>query len=135
MTSLSQGSAPFVFTLKSGTNTQVDFLEFFNFLCEHKRLTHGDYLVMDNCGIHGAEDTSAQFFSLAKAVGVHIKFLPKYSPELNPCELVFGMVKNYLRSNRCSGKWADEILFALRLVTSLEVFLMYLECVWMDFMQ
>ena len=33
---------------------------------------------------------------------VSIRFLPAYSPELNPAELVFGYVKNHLRLYRDS---------------------------------
>jgi len=32
--------------------------------------------------------------------GVHLIFLPAYSPELNPCELVFNVVKAHVRNYR-----------------------------------
>ena len=34
------------------------------------------------------------------ATGVRLLFLPTYSPELNPCELVFAMIKNHVRRIR-----------------------------------
>ena len=51
------------------------------------------FLVLDNASIHkGAAVAEA----LAE-IGVEPIYLPPYSPELNPCELVFGHVKGALR--------------------------------------
>ena len=50
------------------------------------------YLVMDNASIHKGPAVTA---ALA-ALNVEPVFLPPYSPELNPCELVFSMVKGKL---------------------------------------
>jgi len=87
---------------------------------------------MDNCAIHAGEETLLALLGLAEALGVRIIFLPKYSPELNPCELVFAKVKNYLRNNRTDSQWLEDIVFALSLISSEDVFLMYLKCIWMD---
>ena len=38
-----------------------------------------------------------------KNYNIHPIFLPKYSNELNPAELVFGLAKNYLRIKRDVG--------------------------------
>ena len=35
--------------------------------------------------------------------------VPTYSPELNPCEIMFGFVKNSLRISRNSNNTFDEI--------------------------
>jgi len=119
--------------IKSGTNSQYDFLEFFTYLCDEV-LCPGDYLVMDNCAIHVADETANYILELAKAADIKMIFLPKYSPELNPCELIFSQVKNYLSANRSTGNWDQEVMFALSLVSVIDVFLMYYECVWMDFL-
>jgi len=58
MTSMADKDSPFVFTMKEGTNNQYDFLEFITYLVEGN-LESGDVLVLDNCGIHGAEETLA----------------------------------------------------------------------------
>jgi len=132
MTSLEIGS-PFQFTLKTGNNTQVDFLEFFVRMCENGYLGEGDVLVMDNCSIHVAEGIFDEFMNLAQASRVRIIFMPKYSPELNPCEVVFSKIKAYLRANRLNSNWDEEILFAMTLISVYDLFLMYMECVWLDF--
>lgn len=36
-------------------------------------------------------------------LGVQLVFLPAYSPELNPCELVFAQIKNIIRSSLYNG--------------------------------
>lgn len=89
---------------------------------------------MDNCAIHGAEATLSALFSLLEAAGVQLVYLPPYSPELNPCELVFASVKNYLRFNRGKDKFDKEILYALSLQTYASVAAMYFNCVWIDFL-
>jgi len=90
-------------------------------------------LVIDNCAVHAGEDSSTVLFSLLEAAGVKLVFLPTYSPELNPCELIFAEVKNYLRFNRTNDNFDREVIFAFSMVTIIDVFSMYLECVWMDF--
>jgi transposase len=126
MTTLSQ-EIPFVFHLNSGTNDQFDFLDFIRFLVEKGHLASGDYLVMDNCGIHAAEAT---------APGVKLAFLPSYSPELNPCELVFAAVKNYLRNHRGPEAFWREITFALSTTMSfLEMWNVYCDCIWKDILE
>ncbi|KAL0483743.1 hypothetical protein AKO1_004442 [Acrasis kona] len=46
---------------------------------------------------HSGLDTFPTILRLLTSVGVTIVWLPTYSSELNPCELVFGWVKNYLK--------------------------------------
>ena len=60
----------------------------------------GDYFVVDNAAVHNAVETLPIIIHLLKAKGVQLLYLPKYSPELNPCELVFGKIKNYIRDHR-----------------------------------
>ena len=59
----------------------------------------GDILILDNASIHAAQDTILMLKDVLDSVGVEIRKLPAYSPELNPCELVFGYVKRFLREN------------------------------------
>ena len=62
----------------------------------------GDFLICDNAKVHGGLDTIAELYGLLQAVGVILIYLPTYSPELNPCELVFAFIKNQLRNYRDS---------------------------------
>ena len=52
-------------------------------------------VIMDNASIHKVEEV----VELLTGVGVLIRFLPAYSPDLNPIEEVFAEVKQYLQAN------------------------------------
>lgn len=55
-------------------------------------------VVMDNCSLHHTE--------LVKEARIVVIFLPPYSPDYNPIELVFAYIKAYLKHH-------DELLQAL----------------------
>lgn len=57
-------------------------------------LRPGDIVVMDNLGAH----QPAVVGELLKAAGATLKFLPPYSPELNPIELAWSKLKTIVRS-------------------------------------
>lgn len=58
-----------------------------------KVLRPGDVVVMDNLSSHkGAGITAA-----IEAVGATVRYLPPYSPDLNPIELAFSKFKKLLR--------------------------------------
>jgi transposase len=52
-----------------------------------------DIVVMDNLAAHKNEETLA----LITAAGASVRFLPPYSPDLNPIELMWSKVKSLLR--------------------------------------
>lgn len=58
------------------------------------QLQRGDIVVMDNLGSHKRPRTR----ELIEAAGAELWFLPPYSPDLNPIELVFSKIKRLLRS-------------------------------------
>lgn len=60
---------------------------------------------------------------------VRMFFLPAYSPELSPCELVFAHVKKHLRERRGKGTFASEIANAFAQISRAEVFGYYEKCV------
>ena len=66
-------------------------------------LNQGDYLVVDNASVHVAKPIRVMLHDLLVARGVILVFLPAYSPELNPIELIFANVKRYLREYRVAG--------------------------------
>jgi len=45
-------------------------------------------VIIDNATVHRGDYSFPVLQDLLEAHGVHLIFLPKYSPELNPCELV-----------------------------------------------
>jgi len=102
MTTMSE-DGPIIFDLREDSNTQYDFLNFLCFLIEAEHLVAGDWLVCDNAAVHVGYDTIAVVFALLEAYDIHLLFLPTYSPELNPCELVFSLIKTELRKLKKSG--------------------------------
>jgi len=84
-------------------------------------LKEGDYLVCDNASVHTGGDMRPLLETLMDIKGIRLVYLPTYSPELNPCELVFSKVKNLLRSNRGGQRWWIEILKSLGNVSYLDV--------------
>lgn len=60
-------------------------------------LRPGDVVILDNLSCH--RSPAAQ--RAVEAVGAHLWFLPKYSPDFNPIELCFAKLKAILRAARC----------------------------------
>jgi transposase len=56
-------------------------------------LKPGDIVVMDNLGSH----KSSAVRRALRSVGAKLFFLPKYSPDLNPIEMLFSKLKHALR--------------------------------------
>jgi transposase len=56
-------------------------------------LTPGTLVILDNLSVHKRADIRALF----DAAGCQLIFLPPYSPDFNPIELVFSKLKTRLR--------------------------------------
>jgi transposase len=50
-------------------------------------------LIVDNAAVHYGTDINEIVIFALESVGAKLIFLPAYSPELNPCELCFAIVK------------------------------------------
>jgi transposase len=57
------------------------------------QLREGDTLILDNLATHKVQNVSR----LLSARGVGLRYLPPYSPDLNPIELAFAKLKTHLR--------------------------------------
>ena len=66
------------------------------------QLKSGDVVVLDNLSSHKRSRTR----ELIESAGARLLFLPPYSPDLNPIELVFSKVKQLLRSLACRTREA-----------------------------
>ncbi len=62
-----------------------------------RELRPGDAVVLDNLSSH----KTARTRDLIEAAGAELVFLPPYSPDLNPIEMVFAKIKHLLRSLAC----------------------------------
>jgi len=61
--------------------------------CLRPTLSPGDIVVMDNLPAH----KNAAVRQLIEAAGAELRFLPAYSPDLNPIEQAFSKLKAHLR--------------------------------------
>jgi transposase len=79
-------------------------------------LRPGDVVVLDNLSSH----KSARTRELVEAAGAELVFLPPYSPDLNPIEMIFAKIKQALRSLACRTRQAlwDAIQPVLDTVTA-----------------
>ena len=57
-------------------------------------LRPGDIVVLDNLGSHKGQDVRRAI----RDAGAHLLFLPPYSPDLNPIEMMFAKLKTLLRT-------------------------------------
>lgn len=78
-------------TIEGATNTEVFYAYVREVLVPSLR--RGDIVILDNLGAHKNERTLA----LIKAAGAEPRFLPAYSPDLNPIEMMWSKVKALLR--------------------------------------
>jgi transposase len=70
-------------------------------------LRPGQTVVLDNLSVHKSEHARA----LVEAAGCRLLFLPPYSPDFNPIELLFSPIKGRLRA--AAARTADGLLAAV----------------------
>jgi transposase len=89
-------------------------------------LRPGDIVVMDNLAPHKNEQTVA----LITAAGASVRFLPAYSPDLNPIEMMWSKVKALLRAAeaRTHPDLLAAIGHALRSVTAQDALHWFAAC-------
>lgn len=66
------------------------------------QLRPGDVVILDNLSSHKRDRTRR----LIESAGAQLLFLPPYSPDYNPIEMVFAKVKQLLRSLACRTREA-----------------------------
>jgi transposase len=81
-------------------------------------LRPGDVVILDNLAIH----KQPAVHDAIKRVGARLRFLPPYSPDLNPIELAFAKLKAFLRAARPRSfdHVVELVAIALRLFTPRE---------------
>jgi len=85
--------------------------------------------VLDNARIHKADGIRDDLLLLLTSCGVRLVFMPTYSPELSPCELVFAQSKRYLRDNRGNQSFLAELVRSFARVSLENVFAYYYQCI------
>lgn len=105
-------AAPNAIEIREGTNDQWNFCGFVLSAIRQGYLVAGDVLVLDNAPIHHGKDSKEALQRILDFGGVKLIYLPTYSPELNPCEMVFGNVKRQLREYSRGGDFRPKIMHA-----------------------
>jgi transposase len=82
-------TAPFVIDCAMNGAIFVEYIR----QCLAPTLTPGDIVVMDNLPAHKGD----QIREIIEAAGAELRFLPPYSPDLNPIEQAFSKLKAHLR--------------------------------------
>jgi transposase len=75
--------------------------------CLAPALRPGDIVVMDNLSCH----KTAEVARLIAAAGAEVRYLPAYSPDLNPIERLFSKLKAWLRS--AAARTVDGLIEAM----------------------
>lgn len=70
-------------------------------------LRPGDIVVMDNLSPHKSDPTLA----LIRQAGAQVLFLPAYSPDLNPIEMMWSKVKTFLRG--AEARTGEQLISAI----------------------
>ncbi len=78
-------------------------------------LKPGDIVIMDNLSAHKRQAT----IDMIESTGARVRFLPPYSPDLNPIEKMWSKVKEFLRATKARTQEAlyDAIANALKTIT------------------
>jgi transposase len=63
-------------------------------------LRNGDMVVMDNLAVHKRPEV----VQAIEATGATVRFLPPYSPDLNPIEKMWSKIKAFLRKTKARAK-------------------------------
>ena len=101
-------------TIDGATDTAVFQAYVRAVLCPSLR--PGDLVIMDNLGPH----KNAQTIALIAAAGASVRFLPAYSPDLNPIEMMWSKLKVLLRAAeaRTAGQLQQAIAAALQPIST-----------------
>jgi transposase len=94
--------------------------------CLVPTLRQGDIVVMDNLTSHKV----AGVVDPIVAAGASVVYLPPYSPDFNPIEMMWSKIKAYLRKVKARTKvlLEDAIAQALDSVTVSDILAWFVEC-------
>ena len=98
-------------TIEGATNSEI----FYQYIKEIllPTLSPGDIVIMDNLSAH----KNVRTLELMEAKGIQVRFLPAYSPDFNPIELMWSKVKTLLR--KAEARTPEALLEAIGNVLSM----------------
>ena len=110
ITSIRPNKPPLIGNVVRGGCSTFHFLAFIFDPAVMATFERGDIMVMDNVRTHHGPVVEAMLRTIyTDGMGVHIIFLPPYSPELNPIELSFSKLKYFMRANFPQGVPDDTV--------------------------
>jgi transposase len=122
---------PISLDIRQDSNSAEDFVALVAQYVAAGYLVRGDILLCDNASIHIAEQIWDQLRAVLDQAGVILRLLPAYSPELNPCELVFSQMKSFLRHERISEDLLASIIRSASKVSYVHMLKYYKHCLSM----
>jgi transposase len=129
LTSLSDPRGELYYEFVEGTTTARTFRNFLARAVQAGWIGTNDKVIMDNAKVHHGQDVLPEIDMLLNLAGARRVNLPAYSPELNPCEFVFGEMKRYLRTHASNGRFtALRIHEALQRIPKEHIIATYLHC-------
>ena len=135
LTSIDRRDDGVTIDVRVGTNDRYDFLKFILYCATKGVLCRGDVLVLDNASVHHAKDIHEYFLWILNEIGCFLLYMPTYSPELNPCELVFAQTKKHV-----SRLWSTSnlnlencVLVSFATVTKTNIINYYRYCRYLKF--
>lgn len=129
MTTLALSDDPLFFELCADNIDGDAFLTFIEGAIQHGRVPPGSVIVWDNARVHATDATVAILDGVINGAGATRANLPRYSPEFNPCELVFGEIKTFMRNHpRLGWSLRDRVLEAAGTVSYDNLLAYYQHC-------
>ena len=64
-------------------------------------------IILDNARIYHDEN----LIEFLQAFGICVEFLPPYSPDLNPIETAFSVIKSYLKKNQDFIERCNDLIY------------------------
>jgi transposase len=129
ITNLSAPQGFFLSRPHSGSNCARDTLRFLVRCLHLRHLRQGDTLVLDNASIHNSAELLPILDLVFDFLQINMVFLPTYSPELNPVELIWAKSKNYMRSHRGGMSFEAELALSFARIRREDVFDFYGHCI------
>ncbi len=115
---------PLVYDIVTGSSNGDHYINFW-MQSAWDSLFPGDVVLVDCASFHAKGFSATTVQSFLEQLGVHYILLPKYSPELNPVELVFSMLKRYLNSIKFTKTVMEHIIDGLAIVKTQHVISFY----------
>lgn len=117
----------FFFTIVPGSSNAVRYLDFWIQAVENHHIHPEQVVLVDNMNFHVKGWSATTVRQLLLVHRILYKALPKYSPELNPVELVFSTLKRCLLGARADGDLITAIFDCLKQINKQQIIRYYMK--------